>query len=72
MSTNHVRIGKMRPRVSLVRTVHGGKLDGIPNEENRLTAVRKAFRLQYRPLLTVLLKTQSKFPSSVYIFIPQP
>lgn len=72
IGTYHVRIGKMRPRVSLVRSVHGGKLDGIPNEEDRLIAVSKAFRLQYEFLLTVLLKTQSKLPSSVYIFIPQP
>ena len=59
-------------RVSLVRTVHGGKFDGIPNEEDRLPAISKAFLFQYELLLTVLLKTQSKLPSSVYIFIPQP
>lgn len=72
ISTYHVRIGKMRLWVSLVRTVHGGELDGIPNEENRLLAISKAFLSQYAFLLTVLLKTQSKLPSSVYIFIPQP
>jgi hypothetical protein len=34
--TYHVCIRKMSPRVSLVRTVHRGELDGIPNEEHWL------------------------------------
>lgn len=33
IGTYHVCIGKVSLWVSLVRTIHGGKLDRIPNEE---------------------------------------
>lgn len=57
--------------MSLVRAVHGRKLDRVPNEEDRLLNI--SIFLHYAcSLLTVLLKTQSRLPSSVYIFIPQP
>jgi hypothetical protein len=35
-ATYHVCVRKVTPRVPLMRAVHGGKLDGIPNKENRL------------------------------------
>lgn len=61
--------------VPLMRAVHRWELDRITHEENRLCdmtlSVTAGFCFQYA-LRTVLLNTQSRFPSSVYSFIPHP
>ena len=60
-----------------MRSVHGWEFDGVPDEENRLRESQQMLNIvepvcESTARLTVLLKTQSKFPSSVYSFMAQP
>lgn len=64
----------MSLRVPLMGPIEGWEFDGVPDKKDRLfESSAPAF---YKPFIrgsqTVLLKTKSWFPSSVYIFIAQP
>lgn len=61
-------------RVSLVGPVHGREFERVPNKKDRLFEL--STHAYCKPPLggppTVLLKTKSWFPSSVYIFMAHP
>lgn len=69
--TYHISIRPVGRGMPLVRSIQGWELDGVPDEEDRLFRVNTS-RLSMWIQRTVLLNTQSRFPSSVYIFIAQP
>lgn len=67
----------MSPWVSFVRSIQGRKFDRIPDKKYGLHRTPPLMSgTKCRPLssivLTVLLNTQSKFPSSVFSFMPHP